>query len=221
MTKTNVTKTAGVAAVALALLAGFMAYSAMVSPVSAQTATSTSSSTTAQSNTNPTVNCGRGIAAAGQPLPGQFGPRGPMARGWGGGGPWQTQQQANLTIGQTITVTSSAGQYFVVGNTSENGTASGTITFAVTGKLATGYTLSITQGSIVVNGATYSLSSGSAQMDTSASTLTGQGSTTPTGQFIIHASAHGTFVGSSANVSLDLGTGSSEYLVNLTGTVAG
>jgi len=91
----------------------------------------------------------------------------------------------------------------------------------VTGKLAAGYTLSITQGNVVVNGTTYTISSGSAQMDPSATTLTGQGATTPAGQFIIQSDAHGSFAGTSATMSLDLGAGTTEYLVTLAGTVEG
>jgi len=56
-------------------------------------------------------------------------------------------------------------------------------------------------------------------MDPSATTISGQGTTSPTGQFIVHAMAHGTFVGSSASVSLDLTNGTTEYLVTLNGSV--
>lgn len=126
-----------------------------------------------------------------------------------------------MTVGQTITITSTQGKFYVVGDVQNNGTASGTVTFTVTGKLSAGYTLSITQGSIVVNGTTYTLSSGSALMNPAATTITGQGTTTPTGQFIIQASAHGSFAGTSATMSLDLGTGTTEYLVTLAGTVEG
>jgi hypothetical protein len=131
--------------------------------------------------------------------------------GWRG----QQQSQANLTVGQTITVTSTPGEYTTIGTSSTNGTASGTMTFTVTGKLSEGYTLSLTSGSLTVAGTIYTVSSGSAQMDPTGTTISGQGTTNPTGQFIVHAMAHGTFVGSSASVSLDFTNGTTEYQVTL------
>jgi hypothetical protein len=126
----------------------------------------------------------------------------------------------NVSVGQTITLTSTQGVYHVVGEPSENGTASGTLTFTVTGSLTEGYTLSLS-GSIVVNGATYSVGSGSAQMNPSANTISGQGTTSPTGTFIVQATAHGDFVSSNGIVSLDFNAGSTEYLINLSTTVTG
>jgi hypothetical protein len=222
-------KTATVAAVAVTLVAVMLAYSAMVLPASAQTAaTSSTSASTSNSNSNTTVAGGQWggpQGLGGHPGPFQVGLQGGFPGvfqgGRGPGGQWGAQQQANLTVGQTITVTSSQGRYSVVGDANATGTASGTVTFTVTGKLAAGYTLSITSGSVAVNGTTYTISSGSAQMDLAATTLTGQGATTPAGQFIIQAQAHGSFAGSSATMSLDLGAGSTEYLVSLSGTVEG
>lgn len=222
---TTKTKTATVAAVALTLVAAFLAYSAMVAPASAQTAaTSSTSSTSASStirNSHAPPGPGQWMVPNGQGGQGGFGRGGPFQGGQMRGGQGPSQQQANLTVGQTISVTSTQGRFLVVGDSAENGTASGTVTFTVTGKLSAGYTLSITQGNIVVNGTTYTLSSGSAQMDRAATTLTGQGTTTPSGQFIVQASARGSFAGSSATVSIDLGAGTTEYLVTLTGTVEG
>jgi hypothetical protein len=125
-------------------------------------------------------------------------------------------QKVTVTDGQTFTVTSTSGEYRVVGSTTENGTASGTITFTVTGSLTSGDTLSIS-GTVVIAGTTYTISSGSAEMNPSATTISGQGATTPTGQFLLQASAHGNFVGSSGQVSLDLSNGTTEYLISLTG----
>lgn len=139
----------------------------------------------------------------------------------GPGGRWSGQNQVNVVVGQTITLTSTSGKYFVVGTPKTNGTASGTLTFTVTGKLSEGYTLSVTSGSLTVAGTTYSVSSGTAQMNGGASGIEGQGSTSPTGQFLLHATARGSFVGSSALVSLDLQSGSSEYLVSLTCSTSG
>ncbi len=126
---------------------------------------------------------------------------------------------ANLSIGQTITLTSTAGEYRVVNAANENGTASGTLSFSVTGKLAEGYTLSLTGGTISVNGAQYTVSSGSAQMGRGANSLEGQGETSSSGQFIVSAQASGSFAGTSARASIDLSAGGAEYLINLSTTV--
>lgn len=197
----------------------------MVLPASAQTAATSSTSASASSSNTPVAQGQWGGAGGPGGQSGQFQGGFPGgfqgAQGRGGPGRAPQQQQANLTVGQTITVTSTQGRYFVVGDANDTGTASGAVTFTVTGKLAAGYTLSITSGSVVVNGTTYTISSGSAQTDPTATTLTGQGATTPAGQFIIQAEAHGSFAGSSATLSLDLGAGSTEYLVTLAGSVEG
>lgn len=129
------------------------------------------------------------------------------------------QSTANLAVGQTITVTSSQGAFQVVGSSNSSGTASGTVTFTVTSKLAEGYTLSITSGSIVVGGTTYTISSGTAQTGPSADVISGQGTTTPTGQFLLQGFARGSFAGTTGSLQLDFKTGSTEYAVALTGTV--
>ena len=54
--------------------------------------------------------------------------------GWFG----QRQSQVNLSVGQTITVTSTSGEYRTVSSSSTNGTASGTLAFTVTEKLSEG-----------------------------------------------------------------------------------
>ena len=141
--------------------------------------------------------------------------------GPGRGGPFGAQSAANLTVGQTITITSTSGEYLVASNHSENGTASGSLTFTVTGKLSEGYTLSITSGKLVVGSTTYTVTSGSAQMGRGAAELQGQGATSSSGAFLVSASAHGSFAGSSANVSLDLTSGTSEFLVFLSGGITG
>ena len=56
-------------------------------------------------------------------------------------------------------------------------------------------------------------------MDPTGAMISGQGTTSPTGQFIVRAVAHGTFVGSSASVSLDFTNGTTEYQVILNGGV--
>jgi peptidoglycan DL-endopeptidase CwlO len=226
-TKTTKAATIGILVATLAIM---LAYSALVIPASAQspgstTSTTSSSSTSSSASATTTMSAPPQIRTGGQGWPGGPGwgmPQGGTIRGGGPmGGPFGAQSQANLTVGQTITITSTAGQYVTVSNNDQNGTASGTLTFSVTGKLSEGYTLSITSGSIVVNGTTYTVSSGSAQMDRSASQLNGQGATSSSGSFLVSATAHGNFAGSTATVSLDLTNGSTEYLVFLTGTVQG
>jgi len=131
------------------------------------------------------------------------------------------ETEANLTAGQTIDLTSTQGTYTVVGNSSETGTASGTLTFNVTGSLARGYVLSLTSGSIVVNGTTYTITSGSAQTGTDAQRLTGQGETSPSGDFLISASASGNFGGTTAHAQIDFSNGTTEYEISLICTVVG
>lgn len=135
-------------------------------------------------------------------------------------GPGYSQSRANFTVGQTITITSTQGMFRAIGS-KVNGTASGTLTFSVSGKLARGYVLSITGGSIEVAGTMYTISSGSAQMGPFAASIAGQGVTTA-GTFLLSAQAHGSFAGpSTAFVSLDLSAGSTEYAVALTGAIQG
>ncbi|MGP8124606.1 MAG: hypothetical protein ACLQEQ_01910 [Nitrososphaerales archaeon] len=220
---TRIAKTATIGAVAVALAVALLAYSAMAVPASAQTATSSSTSTS-QTATQTSASSNQSAICGGQHLgngeafqwsgapPGQAFQRGD----WFG---QQQQSQVSLTVGQTITVTSTSGEYVTTSGSSTNGTASGTLTFTVTGKLSQGYTLSLTSGSLTIAGTTYTISSGSAQMDPYGMTISGQGTTNPTGQFIVHAMAHGTFVGSSASVSLDFTNGTTEYLVTLNGSV--
>ncbi|HYC11077.1 MAG TPA: hypothetical protein VEC02_00235 [Nitrososphaerales archaeon] len=145
--------------------------------------------------------------------PGQDRSNGPLSPGYG------LQSTANLTVGQTITVTSTKGEFQTIGSPSSNGTASGTVTFTVTSRLDEGYTLSITGGSLVVGGTAYTISSGAAQMGRAADVISGQGATTPAGQFLLQGLARGSFAGSTARLLLDFKTGSAEYAVALTGNV--
>ena len=204
MKTTTVQKaTLAIAATALALIV--VGYFAVAPSVAAQSPTSTTTFTTGP----------------------QTRPQGPgMMAGWGFQGPDRAgrsgpaQNQVSLSVGQTFTITSTSGTYYVAGNPKTNGTASGTLTFTVTGKLSEGYTLSITSGSLTVAGTTYTVASGTAQMGRGAASLTGQGTTNPTGTFLLRASAHGSFVGSTGTMSLDLQSGSSEYLVFLAGSIS-
>ncbi len=199
--------------IAVAAIIGIIALGyTLVSAVEAQTPTSTSSS----SAELPAKIQSFGWTAGG---PAAFGS---YREGWheARGGFNFPQSQVNVAVGQTFTVTSTQGMYFVVGTPSNNGTASGTLTFTVTGKLSSGYILSLSSGSLTVAGTTYAVSSGAAQMNRGATGITGSGATTnPTGQFLFRTTARGTFVGSTARLSLDLQSGSSEYLVYLSGSV--
>ncbi len=138
----------------------------------------------------------------------------------GGFSPFQGPP-ANLTVGQTIVLTSTTGQFRVFNESNANGTASGSLTFTVTGKLAQGYTLSLTSGSLAINGTNYTISSGSAETGPAAMNLQGQGTTSSSGNFLIQAQARGSFAGTSASAFIDLKTGSTEYLVALQTSVQG
>lgn len=129
---------------------------------------------------------------------------------------------ANLSVGQTITITSTMGTFKVVGDPSQHGDASGTMTFTVTNALKAGYILTLTSGDIVINGTTYTITSGSAQTGPYAQALVGQGQTSPSGVFLIRGDAQGNFGGVlTANLKLDFSTGSTEYIVVLAGNIAG
>jgi hypothetical protein len=84
-------------------------------------------------------------------------------------------QQMQLTVGQTVTLTSVAGGYWVVGDPGSNGTASGTMALRVTGALAGGYAISVTGGTFTINGTTYTISGGSAELGPHGHFLVGQG----------------------------------------------
>ncbi len=220
---TRIAKAATLSVVAVTVVLALLAYSAVLAPATAQTSTTTSTSSTSTQTSATSTTHNQPPGGHGGPFGGPFGlpPQGGQGFAQGPGRGIFQQNRVNVSVGQTITLTSTQGTYFVAGDTAQNGTASGTLTFSVTGSLTTGYTLSLTGGSLVVNGNTYSIASGSAQMDPSATTMTGQGTTTPTGAFIVQASAHGDFVSSSGVVSLDFKAGSTEYLINLVTTVQG
>jgi len=164
----------------------------------------------------------RGGPMFGGPAFAPFGPGGqggvPPSRGGGGQGP---PTPVTVSNGQVITLTSTKGEFRVVGNHNKNGTASGTLTFTVAGKLSGGYIVTI-GGSINVNGTTYTISSGSGRMSPFANSISGQGTTSSGGTYLLDAAAHGDFTGSStANAGLDFSNGTTEYAVTLVGTIQG
>jgi len=140
----------------------------------------------------------------------------------GGRGVHGQTQAATFTTGQVITLTSTSGSYFVVGTQGKtNGTASGTLTFTVAGKLTGGYILNV-GGSLTVNGTTYNVTSGSAAMGPGGSGIQGEGATSSSGSYIVRATARGDFSGTTtATVSLDFSNGTTEYAVSLTSTITG
>jgi hypothetical protein len=121
-----------------------------------------------------------------------------------------------------ITLASTKGSYFVLGTQGKtNGTASGTLTFTVAGKLTAGDTLNV-GGTLIVNGTTYNVTSGSAVMGPGAAGIQGEGTTSSSGSYIVRATARGEFSGTAtANVSLDISNGTTEYAVSLTCTITG
>jgi len=217
-------KAATLSVAAVTVVLALLAYSAVLAPATAQTSTASTSAASTTTTSNQSATTG----SNGQCPPGGWGgPFGPDQGGRGMGGPDVVQclifgqSTVSVSVGQTITLTSTQGAYHVVGQPSENGTASGAMTFSVTGSLTEGYTLSLTSCSIVVGGTTYTITSGSAQMNPSANVISGQGATSSSGAFIVQASAHGNFVSSSGSVSLDFKAGTTEYLINLATTVQG
>lgn len=130
-----------------------------------------------------------------------------------------------MTVGQTISFTSTNGVFHVVGSPGKTGTASGTLTLTVTGAFKGGYALSIASGSLTINGTAYSIASGSAEMGSFQAHLVGQGSlasATP-GAFLFAAGAHASFQGQTYNtLRFDVQTNGIEYgvLLLVTATVS-
>jgi len=213
-------KASHVAVIALgaALAVAFLAYPAFATTASTSTGSTSSSgsATTTAINSPPGPGAGHGGF-------GFFGGRGGGGGPFGGGRGGQGQAQAaTFTTGQVITLTSTAGSYFVVGTQGQtNGTASGTLTLTVGGTLTGGYVLSV-GGSITVAGTTYNVTSGSAVMGPGGANIQGQGATSSSGSYILRASARGNFSGTdTAMVSLDFSNGTTEYAVSLTSTISG
>lgn len=125
----------------------------------------------------------------------------------------------DLSVGQTIALTSVAGGWREVGNPSMNGTASGTLTLQVTGAFTGGYALSITGGSFSINTTTYTVSSGSAEMGPYGVHMVGQGQA-GTASFLFAFRDIGKFGNTNyAILRVDLKAGSTEYFARLLVTV--
>jgi hypothetical protein len=217
-------KSSNIAAVAIgaAVMAALLAYPALATTASTNTSPTTASgavaaAAAAASGSSPAVTPSPNAMNRG---PGVFlAHGGPFGGGRGGG---RSQTTTTFTNGQTITLTSTSGNYYVVGTQGKtNGTASGTLTFTVAGKLSAGYILNV-GGNLVVAGTTYSVTSGSAVMGSGGAGIQGQGATSSSGSFIVRAQARGDFSGTTtAKVALDFINGTTEYAVLLTSTIAG
>ena len=137
----------------------------------------------------------------------------------------QHPQYANLhkiqlSTGQTITLTSVAGGYWEVGDRAVNGTASGTVTLQVTGAFVGGYSLSVTGGSLGINGTTYTVSGGSAELGPYGIRMAGQGQS-GTAQFLFGGRDLGRFGSATfAILQVDLKNGPSEFAARLLVTVS-
>ena len=121
-----------------------------------------------------------------------------------------------------MTFTSTNGEWRVLNTSSKvevsSGVASGTVTLTVTGAFKRGYALSITSGTLSINGTSYSIASGSSEMGPWQAHLVGQGSfasATP-GSFLMGGAAHADFFGASFNtLRFDVQANGIEYGVLL------
>jgi hypothetical protein len=125
-------------------------------------------------------------------------------------------QQPQLSTGQTITLTSIAGGYRQIGDRSVNGTAAGSLTLLVTGVFKGGYALSVTGGSVALNGTTYAVSGGSGELGPKGIHMVGQGQAGNSSQFLFAARNLGKLGGASYGVlRIDLSNGGSEFAIRL------
>ena len=129
-------------------------------------------------------------------------------------------QKIQLSAGQTVTLTSLAGGYWVVGDPGSNGTASGTMTLQVTGALSGGYTISVTGGTLAINGSTYAISGGSAELGPYGRFIVGQGQA-GSSTFLFLDRDLGKFgAGNYGVLRVDLQSGSSEFAARLLMTIS-
>lgn len=133
---------------------------------------------------------------------------------------YMNAQRIQLSSGQTITLTSVAGGYWVVGDRASNGTASGSMTLQVSGSLTGGYILNVTGGAFEINGTTYTISSGTAELGPYGVHLLGQG-LAGTAQFLFLGRDLGRFGSANYGVlRVDLKDGTSEFAARLLVTVS-
>ena len=128
-------------------------------------------------------------------------------------------QKIQLSSGETITLTSVAGGYWQIGDRSVNGTATGSMTLQVTGVLKGGYIISVGGGTFGINGATYTISSGSAELGPHGVYMVGQGQA-GSAQFLFLDRSLGKFGSTNYGVlRVDLKDGTSEFAARLLVTV--
>jgi hypothetical protein len=133
---------------------------------------------------------------------------------------YNSNLKIQLSSGQTITLTSVAGGYREIGNPAVNGTASGSMTLQVSGTFTGGYALTVTGGSLSVNGATYTISSGSAELGRYGVSMVGQGQA-GTAQFLFQDRGIGKFGTTNFGIlRVDLKDGSSEFAARLLVTIS-
>ncbi len=132
---------------------------------------------------------------------------------------YSAPQTFQLSAGQTITLSSVAGGYWVVGDRATNGTASASMTLEVSGALSWGYALTVTGGTLNFNGTTYTISNGSAELGRYGVYMVGQGQA-GTAQFLFLGKDLGRFGSTNYGVlRVDLKDGSSEFAARLLVTV--
>lgn len=160
-------------------------------------------------------------AGLGVSLNGQLGGQPPNSRGTNPNAVNTNQPAPKLSVGQTVTLTSTSGTWTVISPSGKpsvsSGTASGTVTLAVTGAFRAGYALSIGSGSLVINGTTYTIASGSAELGPYQAHLVGQGTFTSAepGSFLVSGTAHASFFNSFDTLRFDVQANGVEYGVIL------
>jgi hypothetical protein len=132
---------------------------------------------------------------------------------------YASPQRIQLSAGQTITLTSVAGGYWVVGEPSTNGTASGTLSLQVSSGLTGGYILDVTGGTLNIDGTNYTISSGSALLGPYGAYMVGHGQA-GTAQFLFLDRDLGKFGSTNYGVlRVDLKDGASEFAARLLVTI--
>ncbi len=133
---------------------------------------------------------------------------------------YSAPQAFQLSAGQTITLSSVAGGYWAVGDRAANGTASASMTVEVSEALSGGYALTVTGGTLNLNGTTYTISNGSAELGRYGVYMVGQGQA-GTAQFLFLGKDLGRFGSTNYGIlRVDLKDGSSEFAARLLVTVA-
>jgi hypothetical protein len=125
-----------------------------------------------------------------------------------------------IATGQTITLTSVAGSFWIVGDRASNGTASGMMTVQVSGALTGGYILTVTGGSLNVNSTTYKITNGSGELGPYGVYMIGHGQA-GTAQFLFLDRSLGKFGSTNYGIlRLDLKDGASEFAARLLVTIS-